>query len=247
MNNPAANNDQAGFTGHIKDSATGLNYMQARYYDPLIGRFLSIDPVGFSPDMPFMFGRYTYVANDPVNGVDPTGMFKEDMSAPILLTEIKVEIKAYPLGQASPAGSIDNGQDTDGKYGHAYVQYTNTATGDTRITNAFPNGEGGAFPNGTDLVARDDVASDNIDSQRGGITFDSETISGSFSETTAQVGQLVNDVNAAKITYSGTSAFGENSNNYAGEAFNNLTGRSSTNDSGLALPGLSGELDEYID
>ncbi len=47
--------------------------MQARYYDPLIGRFLSIDPVGFSPDMPFMFGRYTYVGNDPVNGIDPDG------------------------------------------------------------------------------------------------------------------------------------------------------------------------------
>ena len=74
MNNPAANSDQAGFTGHIKDSATGLNYMQARYYDPLIGRFLSIDPVGFSPAQPFMFNRYAYVGNDPVNAVDPFGL-----------------------------------------------------------------------------------------------------------------------------------------------------------------------------
>jgi len=63
-----------GFTGHIRDKATGLNYMQARYYDPAIGRFLSIDPVGFSAGRPFMFGRYTYVGNDPVNGTDPTGM-----------------------------------------------------------------------------------------------------------------------------------------------------------------------------
>jgi len=43
----AANDNQSGFTGHIKDGATGLNYMQARYYDPVIGRFLSIDPVTF--------------------------------------------------------------------------------------------------------------------------------------------------------------------------------------------------------
>jgi len=48
--------------------------MQARYYDPALGRFLSIDPVGFTPEMPFMFGRYTYVGNDPVNLTDPTGM-----------------------------------------------------------------------------------------------------------------------------------------------------------------------------
>lgn len=38
---PAVNDNHAGFTGHIDDSATGLTYMQARYYDPNIGRFLS--------------------------------------------------------------------------------------------------------------------------------------------------------------------------------------------------------------
>nr|WP_273072018.1 MULTISPECIES: RHS repeat-associated core domain-containing protein [Alteromonas] len=37
--------DQARYTGHIKDSNTGLVYMQARYYDPVIGRFCSNDPV----------------------------------------------------------------------------------------------------------------------------------------------------------------------------------------------------------
>ena len=40
--------DQDGFTGHIRDTDTGLTYMQARYYDPVIGRFLSNDPVGFA-------------------------------------------------------------------------------------------------------------------------------------------------------------------------------------------------------
>ncbi len=47
--------------------------MQARYYDPLIGRFLSIDPVGFSTNAPGMFNRYAYTLNDPVNNVDPDG------------------------------------------------------------------------------------------------------------------------------------------------------------------------------
>jgi YD repeat-containing protein len=32
------------FTGHVQDAATGLTYMQQRYYDPGIGRFLSVDP-----------------------------------------------------------------------------------------------------------------------------------------------------------------------------------------------------------
>lgn len=33
--------DGPGYTGHVQDVATGLTYMQQRYYDPAIGRFLS--------------------------------------------------------------------------------------------------------------------------------------------------------------------------------------------------------------
>jgi RHS repeat-associated protein len=66
--------DQADFTGHIHDNATGLSYMQARYYDPVLGRFLSHDPVTVfdTGDVRF-FNRYAYTANDPVNHVDPDG------------------------------------------------------------------------------------------------------------------------------------------------------------------------------
>jgi len=70
---PAANDNDESFTGHIKDDATGLTYMQARYFDPVIGRFLSGDPVGFSPAQPQMFNRYSYTFNDPVNATDPSG------------------------------------------------------------------------------------------------------------------------------------------------------------------------------
>jgi RHS repeat-associated protein len=69
-----ARSDLAGFTGHIKDSATGLNYMQARYYDPVIGRFLSVDPVGFvDTGVQGQFNRYSYTANNPINMTDPNG------------------------------------------------------------------------------------------------------------------------------------------------------------------------------
>lgn len=47
--------------------------MQARYYDPVIGRFLSNDPVGFAQGEVAYFNGYAYTANDPVNMVDPDG------------------------------------------------------------------------------------------------------------------------------------------------------------------------------
>jgi RHS repeat-associated protein len=59
---------------------------QARYYDPALGRFLSIDPVEFSASRPDMFNRYAYAANDPVNIVDPDGRAPNSVGYWIALT-----------------------------------------------------------------------------------------------------------------------------------------------------------------
>ena len=65
--------DKPGFTGHVEDKTLGLTYMQQRYYDPVIGRFYSNDPVGFSADNPMMFNRYAYANNNPYKYTDPDG------------------------------------------------------------------------------------------------------------------------------------------------------------------------------
>jgi RHS repeat-associated protein len=84
IEDPAANRDEAGFTGHIRDAATGLTYAQARYYNPVTARFLAPDPVGFSSGGPGYFNRYAYTANDPVNLVDPTGEFIVLLANPVV-------------------------------------------------------------------------------------------------------------------------------------------------------------------
>ncbi|MBR9908219.1 MAG: hypothetical protein GYB30_09250 [Gammaproteobacteria bacterium] len=56
--------DDVAYTGHKYDAALGLIYMQARYYDPVIGRFYSNDPVGFKGV--HSFNRYSYANNNPV-------------------------------------------------------------------------------------------------------------------------------------------------------------------------------------
>jgi RHS repeat-associated protein len=59
-----------GFTGQYQDELTGLDYYHARYYDPVVGRFLSADSVqsnleGLDP--------YAYVGGNPQTFTDPSG------------------------------------------------------------------------------------------------------------------------------------------------------------------------------
>ncbi|WP_416203159.1 RHS repeat domain-containing protein [Xanthomonas euvesicatoria] len=71
-----APDDGPGFTGHVEDAATGLIYMQQRYYDPAIPRFLSVDPVAANLNTGSNFCRYCYVENNPYTFVDPDGRAK---------------------------------------------------------------------------------------------------------------------------------------------------------------------------
>jgi RHS repeat-associated protein len=64
-----------GFTGHVNDPETDLVYMQQRYYDPIAGRFLSIDPVTTDANSGGGFNRYAYANNSPYKYVDPDGRF----------------------------------------------------------------------------------------------------------------------------------------------------------------------------
>ncbi len=65
--------DGPGYTGHVLDAATGMNYMQQRYYDPSIGRFLSVDPVTALEKPITNFTRYVYALNSPYKFTDPDG------------------------------------------------------------------------------------------------------------------------------------------------------------------------------
>ena len=65
--------DGVGYTGHVADEDIGLVYMQARYYDPEIGRFISKDPLPSGFGRIFSFNRYTYANNSPQSNIDPDG------------------------------------------------------------------------------------------------------------------------------------------------------------------------------
>ena len=57
------------YTGREWDRETGLYYYRARYYDPMEGRFISKDPIGFDGGINF----YNYAQSNPINYTDPSG------------------------------------------------------------------------------------------------------------------------------------------------------------------------------
>jgi RHS repeat-associated protein len=69
--------EQFRYTGRRLDPETGLYYYRARYYSPVLGRFLQTDPVGYGPDLDL----YTYVGNDPLDKNDPSGFCEPDSCA----------------------------------------------------------------------------------------------------------------------------------------------------------------------
>jgi RHS repeat-associated protein len=67
------------FTGQREESTIGLYFYNARWYDPLLGRFTQADTIVPEPGNPQALNRYSYVLNSPVRYTDPSGhMHPED-------------------------------------------------------------------------------------------------------------------------------------------------------------------------
>lgn len=101
----SADND-IGFHGKAHDDSTGLSYMGARYYDPVLGRFMGVDPVDFQTDNLHSFNRYTYANNNPYKFIDPSGEY----------AELGLEVASLALGVFSFQKNVDAGN-----YGAAAV------------------------------------------------------------------------------------------------------------------------------
>ncbi len=94
--NHIGNRNPIRYRGYFYDVETGLYYLQTRYYDPEIGRFLNMDDISYAdPEQFHGLNLYAYCGNDPVNNVDPTGHF------PLLI--------ALFLGAFTVAGAVTGG------------------------------------------------------------------------------------------------------------------------------------------
>lgn len=116
------------FAGHWRDflgypgaeSNEYVDYMHARYYDPHVGRFLSVDPKGASakPSLPQTWNRYAYARNNPLKYIDPDGQDVYIVVTNIVVDDTRVNsrpggagvnetVPAYKIVMMSEAGYVD--------------------------------------------------------------------------------------------------------------------------------------------
>ncbi|MGN6255347.1 MAG: RHS repeat-associated core domain-containing protein [Solirubrobacterales bacterium] len=84
-----------GFAGQYTDAETGLQYLRARFYDPGTGQFLSRDPLEGVTGQP-----YSYALDNPLDRVDPSGLFGEFIEGGCVAGEV-----ADPLGGCAPGAA----------------------------------------------------------------------------------------------------------------------------------------------
>ncbi len=140
-----------GFQAMPFDVVSGLSYARARYYDPVLGRFISEDPLGLAGGI----NPYVFAGNDPVNESDPLGLAtcvgSHPCGDPILPPDC-ITCLADPLGGIGNYG--DAGQGSGGGGGQpgskpqtTSSKKTNTCSGSARVLkgNASTIGKPGGF------------------------------------------------------------------------------------------------------
>lgn len=137
-----------GYTGHVNDVDSGLIYMQARYYDPSVGRFLSVDPVDPKLGDIYNFNRQAYANNNPSSRMDPDGKVTcDDNSCTLEATTIAGRGLEYIyVGTIVAARLIQNAL-TDGAP-HSQQSQSNT-DGQVHVAPALPTGLIGDKPRET--------------------------------------------------------------------------------------------------
>ena len=126
------------YTGERLQSETGDYYLRARYYDPSLGQFLSRDPFTGMPTTPVTMRPYLYASVDPINNIDPLGLFT--------IAEINISSYFQQLGRVGQAiqacNSIKRAQAAADVISFlsqlAVTQGFGASAGETRINRGLP-------------------------------------------------------------------------------------------------------------
>ncbi len=114
-----------GFTAHDEEDEFGLVNMKGRLFDPHIGRFLNTDPVIADIFDGQTLNAFSYVGNNPLTLIDPTGFAPEmtpDVTIPGLFCCIEqTVVTKYPDGFVPPPIEDDSVEIDTGTLGDGFV------------------------------------------------------------------------------------------------------------------------------
>lgn len=114
------------FLGKVRDDATGLTLVGARWYDETVGRFLSVDPIMDLAD-PQQWNAYAYANNNPITYSDPTGLWWEALPVSNMVMSSGTVASAGTsngiAGGPSCRYASCDGTDKGGEFEHLYFQH----------------------------------------------------------------------------------------------------------------------------
>ncbi|MFO0759772.1 MAG: RHS repeat-associated core domain-containing protein [Byssovorax sp.] len=155
---------EIGYTGQRHDDDLGLIDMKGRIYDPALRRFLSPDPLVSFPLFGQSYNRYSYVLNDPVNLIDPSGLGPEDWgySSPGCGTTMSCpDPIGFEMSIGGPVGDPSGGSSVADKPSGGPVHGTPPVE---KRSVSLP--VGASVPGGTRLGPQEQAWTSNPDAQR---------------------------------------------------------------------------------
>lgn len=175
--------DDRGFTGQEMLDQVGLVHMNGRVYDPVVGRFLSGDPLVQDPTNGQNYNRYSYVLNNPTNLTDPTGFAACDRGDDC--AETRDKLMPLPRTTGSIAGTLAGVE-------VAFFGDVSASSATTASTRATKNSEGTQVDDGKSGGVKGGGSANNNDHS---------STQAAANGATIYAGQQLGDAGAARQEY----------------------------------------------
>ena len=130
------------YRGYYYDSETGFYYLNSRYYDPVIGRFISSDSIVDTGQGVLGTNMFAYCLNNPVNRADPNGCLSSDTNEYYVPKSITFEMlypdEGKPSNQPGIAG-LDFLERLEKEYPEVYQRFIMSQLTHSYLMSLFSN------------------------------------------------------------------------------------------------------------